>query len=141
MQTTLLQSAKQSCGRRCDLSRPSPKSSSPRQHSTGGKERLGGISKQGNRASSAVPIVFALVDDPVGMGLVASLARHRTVLSGDLAGKRLALLREVVPGLRRLAIMANVEYPNAASEMREVQIAARTTLAKFSNYPELWAAR
>ena len=80
------------------------------------------------------------------MGLVASLARPGGNVTGlslqaaDLAGKRLALLREVVPGLRRLAIMANVEYPNAASEMREVQIAARTTLTKFSNYPELWAA-
>ena len=66
------------------------------------------------------------------MGLVASLARPGGNVTGlafqaaDLAGKRLAPLREVVPGLRRLAIMANVEYPNAASEMREVQIAART---------------
>ena len=70
------------------------------------------------RASSVVPIVFALVDDPVGSGLVASLARPGGNVTGlsmqstDLAGKRLALLREVVPGLRRLAIMANVEYPN-----------------------------
>jgi putative ABC transport system substrate-binding protein len=94
---------------------------------TGGNAAL--AAKQ---ASSAVPIVFALVDDPVGMGLVASLARPGGNVTGlsfqaaDLAGKRLALLREVVPGLRRLAIMANVEYPNAASEMREVQIAART---------------
>ena len=96
---------------------------------TGGNAAL--AAKQ---ASSAVPIVFALVDDPVGMGLVASLARPGGNLTGlslqaaDLAGKRLALLREVVPGLRRLAIMANVEYPNAASEMREVQIAARTLI-------------
>ena len=94
---------------------------------TGGNAAL--AAKQ---ASSAVPIVFALVDDPVGMGLVASLARPGGNVTGlsfqaaDLAGKRLALLREVMPGLRRLAIMANVEYPNAASEMREVQIAART---------------
>jgi putative tryptophan/tyrosine transport system substrate-binding protein len=94
---------------------------------TGGNAAL--AAKQ---ASSAVPIVFALVDDPVGMGLVASLARPGGNVTGlsfqaaDLAGKRLALLREVVPDLRRLAIMANVEYPNAASEMREVQIAART---------------
>jgi ABC-type uncharacterized transport system substrate-binding protein len=83
---------------------------------TGGNAAL--AAKQ---ASSAVPIVFALVDDPVGMGLVASLARPGGNVTGlsfqaaDLAGKRLALLREVVPGLRRLAIMANVEYPNAAS--------------------------
>jgi len=93
---------------------------------TGGNAAL--VAKQ---ASSAVPIVFALVDDPVGMGLVASLARPGgnvtglSLQSADLAGKRLALLLEVVPGLRRLAIIANVEYPSAASEMREVQIAGR----------------
>src|SRR5438034_2824809 len=46
--------------------------------------------------------------------------------STDLAGKRLALLREVVPALRRLAIMANVEYPFAVLEMAEFQTAART---------------
>ena len=46
--------------------------------------------------------------------------------STDLAGKRLALLREVVPGLRRLAIMANVEYPAAVQEMGEIQTAAGT---------------
>src|SRR5262249_37337602 len=44
----------------------------------------------------------------------------------DLAGKRLALLREVVPGLRRVAIMANVEYPFAVLEMAEFETAART---------------
>ena len=70
-----------------------------------------------------MPIVFALVDDPVGMGLVTSLARPGGNATGlsfqstDLAGKRVALLREIVPGLRRLAIMANVEYPATALEM------------------------
>jgi putative ABC transport system substrate-binding protein len=82
------------------------------------------------RASSAVPIVFAVVDDPVGSGLVTSLARPGGNVTGlsmqstDLAGKRLALLREVVPGLRRLAIMANVDFPAAAQEMDEIQAAA-----------------
>jgi putative tryptophan/tyrosine transport system substrate-binding protein len=84
------------------------------------------------QASTIIPIVFALVDDPVGMGLVASLARPGGNVTGlamqstDLAGKRLALLREVVPGLRRLAIMANVEYPFAMLEMAEFRTAART---------------
>jgi putative tryptophan/tyrosine transport system substrate-binding protein len=84
------------------------------------------------QASSAVPIVFALVDDPIGMGLIASLARPGGNVTGlsvqatDLAGKRLALLREVVPGLRRLAIMANTDYPSAALEMAEIQTAAGT---------------
>ena len=70
------------------------------------------------QASTVVPIVFTMVDDPVGMGLVASLARPGGNVTGlamqstDLVGKRLALLREVIPDLRRLAIMANVEYPS-----------------------------
>ena len=82
------------------------------------------------QASSVVPIVFALVDDPVGSGLVASLARPGgnvtglSMQSADLAGKQLALLREVVPGLRRVAIMANVDYPAAVQEMDEIQAAA-----------------
>jgi putative ABC transport system substrate-binding protein len=84
------------------------------------------------QASMVVPIVFALVDDPVGMGLVASLARPGGNVTGlamqttDLVGKRLSLLREVIPNLRRLAIMANVEYPFAALEMAEAQTAAGT---------------
>ena len=84
------------------------------------------------QASTVIPIVFALVDDPVGMDLVASLARPGGNVTGlamqsiDLAGKRLALLREVVPGLRRLAIIANAEYPFAMLEMAEFQTAART---------------
>jgi putative ABC transport system substrate-binding protein len=84
------------------------------------------------QASSVVPIVFALVDDPVGSGLVTSLARPGGNVTGlsmqstDIAGKRLALLREIVPGLRRLAIMANVDYPAAVQEMGEIQAAAGT---------------
>jgi putative tryptophan/tyrosine transport system substrate-binding protein len=94
---------------------------------TGGNAAL--AAKQ---ASSVVPIVFALVDDPVSMGLVATLARPGGNVTGlstqgtDVAGKRLALLREVVPGLRRLAIMANAEYQAGLREMGEVQSAART---------------
>jgi len=84
------------------------------------------------QATSTIPIVFAFANDPVGGGLVASLARpggNVTGLSGqgiDLTGKRLELLREVVPRLRRLAIMADVGYHNAVLEMGEVQNAART---------------
>jgi putative ABC transport system substrate-binding protein len=84
------------------------------------------------QATSVIPIVFATAGDPVGTGLVASLARPGNNLTGlsnlsaDLPGKRLELLREVVPGLRRLAIMANVSNPIGAVEMREVQAAART---------------
>jgi putative ABC transport system substrate-binding protein len=83
------------------------------------------------QATSAVPIVFALATDPVGVGLVASLARPGGNVTGlsqqqaDAAGKRLDLLREVVPGLRRLAVMANVGNPTAVLEIAQVQAAAR----------------
>jgi ABC-type uncharacterized transport system substrate-binding protein len=83
------------------------------------------------QATSVIPIVFAAVGDPVGTGLVASLARPGGNVTGlsiqatDLAGKRLELLREVVPGLRRLAIMANPGAPPAVLEMAEVQTTAR----------------
>ncbi len=84
------------------------------------------------QATSVIPIVFATAGDPVGTGLVASLARPGGNVTGlsnqsaDLAGKRLELLREVVPSLRRLAILANVGSPIGVLEMREAQAAART---------------
>ena len=83
------------------------------------------------QATSVIPIVFALAGDPVGSGLVASLARpggNVTGLSGqqaDVAAKRLELLREVVPSLHRLAIVANVGNPYAILELSEIQGAAR----------------
>jgi putative ABC transport system substrate-binding protein len=83
------------------------------------------------RATSVIPIVFALSTDPLGDGLVASLARPGGNVTGlsnqanDLASKRLGLLREAVPALRRLAILVNVGYPAAAIETREVKAAAR----------------
>jgi putative tryptophan/tyrosine transport system substrate-binding protein len=84
------------------------------------------------QATSVIPIVFAVAGDPVGTGLVASLARPGGNVTGlsnqsaDLAGKRLELLREVVPSLRRLAILANASSPIGVLEMREAQAAART---------------
>ena len=83
------------------------------------------------QATSVIPIVFATVADPLGTGLVASLARPGGNVTGlsltspELAGKRLELLREVVPGLRRLAIMANADYPPGMQELDEVETAAR----------------
>jgi putative ABC transport system substrate-binding protein len=82
------------------------------------------------QATAIIPIVFVLSNDPVGVGLVASLARPGGNVTGlsnqstDLAGKRLELLHEVVPRLRRLAIIGNVGYPDAVLEMREVQVTA-----------------
>jgi putative ABC transport system substrate-binding protein len=78
-----------------------------------------------------VPIVFPLASDPVGVGLVASLARPGgnatglSIQSSDLAGKRLELLREIAPAVRTLGILANAGNPGSALEMDEVQTAAR----------------
>jgi putative ABC transport system substrate-binding protein len=79
-----------------------------------------------------IPMVFAVSGDPVGVGLVASLARPGGNVTGlsnqstDSVGKRLQLLREIVPGLHRLAILANPGSPQAMVEVSEVQAAART---------------
>jgi putative ABC transport system substrate-binding protein len=83
------------------------------------------------QATSVIPIVFAIAGDPVGAGLVDSLARPGGNVTGlsnqstDLAGKRLELLRDVLPGLRRLAIIANAGNPYTMLEMGEVRAAAR----------------
>jgi putative tryptophan/tyrosine transport system substrate-binding protein len=83
-------------------------------------------------ATSAIPIIFTSVADPVGNNLVASLARPGGNVTGlsaqitDVAPKRLELLREIIPGMRRLALIANVGVANAVLEIGEVQAAART---------------
>ena len=82
------------------------------------------------QATSTIPIVFAVAGDPIANNLVASLARPGGNVTGlstvatDLAGKRVELLREAVPGLRRLAIIGNVGNPLPVLEMSEVQAAA-----------------
>jgi putative ABC transport system substrate-binding protein len=84
------------------------------------------------QATTVIPIVFPLTGDPLGTGLVASLARPGGNVTGltnqaaDLAGKRLEILREVAPGLHRLAILANAEFPGRISEIADIQAAART---------------
>ena len=84
------------------------------------------------QATSSIPIVFAAVGDPVNTGLITSLARPGGNVTGlsiqatDLAGKRLELLREVVPGMSRLAILANAGASPAVLEMAEVQTTARS---------------
>jgi putative ABC transport system substrate-binding protein len=83
------------------------------------------------QATTKIPIVFAVAADPVGTGLVASLARPGGNVTGlsslhtDSAGKRFELLREVVPTLHRLAIMDNIGNPGSVVEMREIQETAR----------------
>jgi putative tryptophan/tyrosine transport system substrate-binding protein len=84
------------------------------------------------QATSLIPIVFASAGDPVGTGLVASLARPGANVTGlssqmtDTATKRLELLRYILPGLRRLAVIANVSNPYAQLELSDVEAAART---------------
>jgi ABC-type uncharacterized transport system substrate-binding protein len=84
------------------------------------------------QATSVIPIVFPTAGDPVGSRLVVSLARPGGNVTGlsnlgsDLAAKRLEILREVLPGLRRLAIMVNADYSGGVTEVREIQAAART---------------
>jgi hypothetical protein len=83
------------------------------------------------QATSVIPIVFVLGNDPVGTGLVASLARPGGNITGlsvqqsETDSKRLELLREVVPRLRRVAVMANVGNPTPARQMRGIESAAR----------------
>ena len=84
------------------------------------------------QATSVIPIVFAAAGDPVGTGLVASLGRPGGNVTGlslqqvETVGKRLELLREVIPSLGRLALLANVDNPPAVLDMGEVQATART---------------
>jgi len=91
----------------------------------------GGAVAAAKKATSVIPIVFTVAADPLGDGSVASLARPGGNVTGlslqftDLAGKRLEFLREGVPRLDRLAIMANVGYRAAALEMAEVEATAR----------------
>jgi len=83
------------------------------------------------RVTTVIPIVFGLAGDPVGTGLVASLARPGGNVTGlsleqpETSAKRLELLREVVPDLRKVAIMANAENPVNVRELPDVQDAAR----------------
>ncbi len=83
------------------------------------------------RATSVIPIVFALSNDPVGAGLVASPARPGGNITGlstqlpDLPGKRLQLVLDVVPAVRRLGLMFNASFPDAVLEMLELQAYAR----------------
>jgi len=84
------------------------------------------------QATSSIPIVFATAGDPIGAGIVASLARPGGNITGlssqtpDAAGKKLELFRQVVPGLHRLATLADVDNPYAALDLRQIKESART---------------
>jgi putative tryptophan/tyrosine transport system substrate-binding protein len=100
---------------------------------TGGNVDLAvssGPATRAMRAATAVPVLFAISGDPVELGLVKSLARPggnftgATFLSLDLAGKRVELLKEVFPQLRRLAVLSNTDHPGERSEWGATQQAA-----------------
>ena len=84
------------------------------------------------QATSTIPIVFATAGDPIGAGIVTSLARPGGNITGlssqtpDAAGKRLELFQQLVPGLHRLATLADVDNPYAAIDLRQFNEAART---------------
>jgi putative ABC transport system substrate-binding protein len=83
------------------------------------------------QATSTIPIVFAIAVDPLGAGMVASLARPGGNVTGvsmqgsELASKRIELLREVLPSLTRLAVIANVGASGSVRELAEVRAVAR----------------
>jgi putative ABC transport system substrate-binding protein len=91
----------------------------------------GGAGVAAKQATSTIPIVLALANDPVGSGLATSLARPGgnvtglSLLAPDLAGKRLENLRQVLPDVRRLAILGNAGYRAAVVEMVDLQATAR----------------
>jgi putative tryptophan/tyrosine transport system substrate-binding protein len=82
------------------------------------------------RTTSTIPIVMAIHSDPVGSGLVASLAKPGgnvtglSTLSVELVGKRLQLLKEAIPGISRVAVLSNPTIPSQALELREAKVAA-----------------
>jgi len=92
----------------------------------------GGGVRPAMQATSVIPIVFGVANDPVGSGFVANLARPGSNVTGlsnqavDAAGKRFEILREVVPGLRRLAIIGNSGNVSIAREMSEIRAFARS---------------
>src|SRR5262245_20397575 len=83
------------------------------------------------RATATVPIVFVGVADPVGLGLVAGLARPGANVTGlanfasDLSGKMIELLREIVPGVRCVGAVRNPDNPGVSVQLRQLVDAAR----------------
>ena len=91
----------------------------------------GAATRAAQQATRTIPIVMSLVNDPVGSGLVASLARPGgnvtglTIMSPDLVGKQLELLKEVVPKVSRVALLRHPDNPASAGQLREAEAAAQ----------------
>ena len=92
-------------------------------------------------ATRTIPIVMAIVGDPVAAGLVDSLARPGgnatgfSIVATDLSGRRLQLLKEIVPGLSSVAVMSNLANPQSQMELRETQSAARRLDLRLHSVP------
>ncbi|MFL6798523.1 MAG: ABC transporter substrate-binding protein [Xanthobacteraceae bacterium] len=92
------------------------------------------------QATSAIPVVFATAGEPVGTGIVARLARPGGNVTGlssqhpETAGKRLEILRELIPGLRRLAIFADAGDPNTDLDVEQVRGAAGTLAIEVAKF-------
>jgi putative ABC transport system substrate-binding protein len=94
-----------------------------------------------------IPVLFVISGDPVELGLVASLGRPGgnftglTFLSLEIAGKRVGLLKQAVPHLRRLAVLSNTDHPGERSERRATEEAARTLGLSVSYIPFIGAGQ
>ena len=92
-------------------------------------------------ATRTIPIVMAVIGDPVAAGIVDGLAHPGgnatglTILATDLSGKRLQLLKEVIPGISSVAVMLNDANPQALIELNETQIAARNLDLRLQSIP------
>ncbi len=88
----------------------------------------GAASKAAQQATRTIPIVMSLVNDPVGSGLVPSLARPggnvtgTSLMAPDLVGKQLAMLREMVPNVSRMALLRNPANPASAPQLRRQRL-------------------
>ncbi len=91
----------------------------------------GRATQDAQQATRTIPIVMSVVIDPLGSGLVASLARPGgnvtglTIMASDLVGKQFEVLKEVVPKVSRVALLWNPANPGSAPQLREAEVAAR----------------
>lgn len=110
-----------------------------------------GAAREVKSATTTIPIVFVVGEDPIRMGLVKSLARPEGNLTGvafidtDLTAKRLGLVNELVPRPATIAVLTDPSAPGGASELRDVEQASRVIgrqllIAKASNDAEIDAA-
>src|SRR5215470_10454812 len=90
----------------------------------------GAVTRAAKQASVTIPIVMAFDDDPVGSGFAASLARPGGNITGlstlapEISGKRVEILKEIVPKLSRLAVVGNSTVPGNAQSLKETELAA-----------------